>query len=163
MVGIPSVLFVSSAAISATALTVALAAPLYDVGPFTVGAVKIGGPVDVFVPDSKERTIAFAISGLVFLVALSMLVNFVDKNIARLAHLFTALLCIILALVGVLLIDTVVALPMANTLDKFLPQYSRSSRPAHIVAYTLIAISILAFGAGFFMKNRGKWQQKSSR
>ena len=146
---LPVTLFMAASLLSSSAVVVALASPMYDVEPFKINSLRVNGPVEgLFIPDSKEKTIALALAAGVLVITLSMLVNFVDKAISRTSHLITASICVALAFVSIILLDQAVSLPAAEALKNVVPGSVVRHTETYIVTYTLLAsaIACLMFG-----------------
>lgn len=152
MVPLPVTLFMSSALLSSCAVVLAMSTPMYEVDSFEVGSLKVKGPVDLFIPDSKEKTISLTMAAAVMVITLSMLVNFVDKAISRVSHLVTAAICMVLACISILMLDKVVAMPAAETIKGFIPESVVEHTDTYAVTYTLLASSAALLAIGAFRK-----------
>lgn len=143
----------AAALLSSSAVVISLASPMYDVDPFKLNALQVNGPVEgLFIPDSKEKTIALVLASGVLVITLSMLVNFVDKAISRTSHLITASICVALAFVSIILLDHVISLPAAEAVKNVVPGSVIRHTETYIVGYTLLASAVLCLVIGAYTR-----------
>jgi hypothetical protein len=151
---LPTILFVSASLLSSTALITAMTLPFYSVGPFDINAIRVKGPVDLLIPNSKEKLISLSLAAVSVLIALSIMVNFIDKNIARVAHMITASVCAVLALASIVIMDEVISVPAAKTIKKLIPKVGIEADEGKIASYTILAGAFVLIAGGFFLKRR---------